>query len=546
MKLFIAQCNPILCDFAYNTKKIVEAIKEAKKAQADLVIFPEMATCGYNPEDLFFEKGFLERQERALEEIVEASSGISVIVGAVRENLQLPGKPLCNSAAIIEDGTLIGFQDKCLLPTYDVFDEWRYFEPAKSERIWQLGNARIGITICEDIWPAFDAFLENRYKDDPLECFIPNKIDLLINISASPYSYGKIKSRHLVAKKVAKRLSCPVALVNQVGAQDGLLFDGSSFVISPTGEFFVQAASFSEDNALFDLDHPKAVKPVHFRPGEELFKALKMGVRDYFHKQSFTKACLGLSGGIDSAVVAQVAVEALGNDNVLALYMPSRFNSNDSKEDAVAIAKNLGIKLQELSIEPALEAFLQTLHDTRESKAFTVTEENLQSRIRATLLMAVSNTSGHIVLNTGNKSEIAMGYTTLYGDAIGAISVLGDLLKREVYEVAGYINEVYGTIPERCLKRAPTAELRFNQKDSDTLPEYPVLDAIVDEYIVHHKTPQEISQAHGIDIHVVEHVLRTIHKNEYKRRQLPFALRVSEKAFSLGRYVPIVSRTGYV
>lgn len=545
MKLYIAQLNPILGDFTYNTNHILEAIQKAKNEKADLVVFPEMAICGYNPEDLFLEPGFVDQQEAALERIVAASKGISVIVGTVRENIRLPGKPLCNSACIIEDGAIVGFQDKCLLPTYDVFDEWRYFEPAKGERVWGIAGKKIGITICEDIWPAFDSFLENRYKDDPLECFIQNKIDLVINISASPYSITKIKSRHFVAQKVAKRLHAPLVLVNQVGGQDGLLFDGSSFVVAPNGELLAQAKSFSEDSVIYDMDHTKGVKQPHVEQGEELYKALAMGVRDYFHKQSFTKACFGLSGGIDSAIVAQIAVEALGRENVLALYMPSRFSSQESREDAQKVASNLGIKLREISIEPALHAILKSLEDTCESKDFGVTEENLQSRIRANLLMAVSNKNGYMVLNTGNKSEVAMGYTTLYGDAIGAISVLGDLLKREVYEVARYINKVYGTIPERCITKAPSAELRFNQKDSDTLPEYPILDTIVDEFIVHHKRAEEISKTHGIDAELVTSVIKKIHANEYKRRQLPFALRVSEKAFSLGRRVPIVSRISF-
>ena len=541
MRLFIGQCNPILGDFAHNTKNILQAIGEAKKALCDLVVFPEMAICGYNPEDLFFEKGFVSKAETALTVIAKACVGLSVIVGTVRENLQLPGKPLCNSACVIVDGQIVGFQDKCLLPTYDVFDEWRYFEPAKSERVWVIGGKKIGITICEDIWPAFDSFLQGRYKDDPLECFV-NKVDLLINISASPYSYGKINNRFLVAKKVAKRLHCPVALVNQVGAQDGILYDGSSFVVAPNEELFALAKSFSEDTAIYDTDKPHAAKMPHFEVGQELFMALTMGVRDYFHKQNFSRACFGLSGGIDSAVVAQVAVEALGKDNVLALFMPSRITCRESRDDALLVAKNLGIKCQELSIEPALEAFLSTLHDSTESKAFGVTEENLQSRIRAVLLMATSNTMGHMVLNTGNKSEIAMGYTTLYGDAIGAISVLGDLLKHQVYEVAGYINRHYDTIPERVITKAPSAELRFNQKDSDTLPEYPILDTIVEEYVVHHKTAEEISKSHNLEQKLVADVIKKIHQNEYKRRQLPFALRVSEKAFSVGRRVPIVCR----
>ncbi len=542
MRLYIAQCNPILGDFAHNTKMILQGIDEAKTSGCDLVVFAELAVCGYNPEDLLLDKHFVQNIEASLATIASHCNGIVAIVGTVRENGQLPGKPLCNSACVIFDGQIIGFQDKCLLPTYDVFDEWRYFEPAKSEIVWELCGKKIGITICEDIWPAFDSFLQGRYRDDPLEYFEKNKVDLLVNISASPYSFGKINNRLEVAKKVAKRLDCTVALVNQVGAQDGLLFDGSSFVVSSNGQLFLQAKSFAADAVLYDTENAQAIQPPRFERGQELFLALTMGVRDYFHKQGFTKACLGLSGGIDSCVVAAVAKEALGQKNVLALFLPSRFTSQDSRTDAYQIAKNLGIEIQELSIEPALNAFLETLDAAPESEDFGVTEENLQSRIRGVLLMALSNKKGHIVLNTGNKSEVAMGYTTLYGDSVGAIGVLGDLLKRQVFEVAGYINQRYKAIPERVLTRPPTAELRFNQKDSDTLPEYPILDAIVDAFIVKRHTPEEIASEQGIDLELVLGVCKKIHQNEYKRRQLPFGLRVSEKAFSLGRKVPIVSR----
>lgn len=542
MRLFLAQCNPTIGDIEHNTKQILQAIAEAKEALCDLVLFSELAVCGYCPDDLLLDRHFVTKVENALVEIAKSCFGITAIVGTVRENSQMPGKPLCNAAAVLSDGQILGFQDKCLLPTYDVFDEWRYFEPAKSDRVWNLGGKKIGITICEDIWKAFDPVLQGRYADDPLECFEDKKLDLLINISASPYSLGKITTRTLVAKKVAKRLNCPVVLVNQVGANDGLLFDGSSFVVSQYDELLSQAKSFSGDGVVFDLQKQHAVAPPLFEPGHELFMALVMGVKDYFGKQGFSKAVLGLSGGIDSSVVAAIAVAALGKENVLGLFMPSRFTSASSREDAFSVAKNLGVECCELSIEPALEAFLQTLYTNPKSQPFGITEENLQSRIRGSLLMATSNKHGHMVLNTGNKSEIAMGYTTLYGDSVGAIGVLGDLLKRQVMQVAGYINKHATVIPERVLTRPPSAELKYNQKDSDTLPEYPVLDTIVDEFVVHQKTAQEIAAAHGFDAALVAGVLKQIHQNEYKRRQLPFGLRVSEKAFSVGRKVPIVSK----
>ena len=542
MKLYIAQINPILGDFDHNVKLILAEIEKAKQTESDLVIFPELALSGYSPEDLLLEKSFIDKQEKALQQVVKASAGISVIVGCFRENQQPLGKPLANSCCVIADAKIIGYQDKCLLPTYDVFDEWRYFEPAISEKEWHIAGKRIGICICEDMWYAYEGILHNRYQDDPLKHFIDKPIDLLINLSASPYAVGKIATRLQVAASVAKRVSCPVALVNQAGGQDGILFDGSSFVVTGDGVLLAKAKTFAVDAVVYDTERQKECEPFLFEPGKELFSALVVGVRDYFHKQGFKKACLGISGGIDSAVVAAIAVEALGKEHVLGLFLPSRFTSQMSREDANQIAKNLGIKLEEHSIEPALEVLIQTLGLTDRSEAFTVVEENLQSRIRGLMLMALSNKERSLVLSTGNKSEVAMGYTTLYGDSVGAVGVLGDMLKRQVVEVASYINRDKMIIPERVLQRAPTAELRFNQKDSDTLPEYPILDSIVEEYVVRHKSAEEIAKAHGFSQSFVQEVIAKIHQNEYKRRQLPLALRVSDKAFTIGRRVPIVSK----
>ncbi len=540
MKVYMAQTNPIIGNFSHNAALIIYEIEKAKEAKCELIVFPELALSGYNPEDLLLEKSFIKRMEEALSLVVQASDGIAVIVGCVRESHQ-SGKPLCNSACVIENKEIVGFQDKYLLPTYDVFDEWRYFEPAKSERIWQIGGKKIGITICEDIWFSYENLLNNRYKDDPLEHFETKNLDLLINISASPYAFGRMKTRVQVTAKVAKRLSCPIVLVNQVGGQDGLLFDGSSFAVGKDGELLANAKSFHADSVVFDTDKQKTASFFQAEAGDELFHALVMGVRDYFQKFGFSKVSFGLSGGIDSAVVAAVAKEALGKENVEAFFLPSRFTSEASREDAYLVAKNLGIKLEELSIEPAFEALLKTLNLTADSKDFTIVEENLQSRVRGTLLMALSNKRGSFILNTGNKSEIAMGYTTLYGDSVGSLGVLGDMLKRQVIAVARYINKDKEIIPKRVLEKAPTAELRFNQKDSDTLPEYPILDTIVDAYIVQHKSAGEIAKEHGYREDFVQQVITKIHANEYKRRQLPPALRVSDKAFSIGRKVPIVS-----
>lgn len=537
MRIFVGQLNPTIGAIEKNCSNIIQTIEQAKEAHCELAVFAEMAICGYNPEDLLLKKGFLEQVEEGLQRIIQATDGITVIVGTVRQAPTLPGKPLYNSAAVIANRELVGFQDKCLLPTYDVFDEWRYFEPAKSERIWQIAGKKVGITICEDIWPALDPFCQQRYRDDPLDTFRGKKLDLAINISASPYSLGKIKRRKEVAKQVAKELSCPMLIVNQVGANDGLLFDGSSVFVDAAGQLIFQAKSFEVDRAVCEKQAHREMEP-----GEELFKALSMGVHDYFAKHGLKKALIGISGGIDSAVVAAIAVDALGQERVDGLFLPSSITSSESREDAFRVSKNLGISIKEISIRDAYTSCETTLKPFLTGGELQVTGENLQARLRAIFLMAVANSHGYLVLNTGNKSELAMGYTTLYGDAVGSIAVLGDLLKRQVYEIARYINRKADVIPERTLTKPPSAELRPNQRDSDTIPEYPILDPIVQEYVVENLSPVEISLKHGFDRKLVEDVIQRIHANEYKRRQAPFALRVSDKAFSTGRRVPIVHK----
>lgn len=527
MRIFLAQCNPIVGDIAYNTNLICQAIQEAKKASVDVVVFSELVLCGYSPDDLLLDNTLPARCHEALLQLASYTHGITALVGCIRTH-EGRGKPLYNSVCIMHDGKILGYQDKSLLPTYDVFDEWRYFEPATSQNVWEINGKKVGITVCEDIW------CTDRYSKDPIEYFEKNKVDFLFNLSASPYSLGKIQERQKAAIAVSTRLNCPVVLVNQVGATDGLLFDGSSFVVSGNA-LVAQAKSFAPDGIVYDFKKSSLVVAPAFEVGEELFLALSMGVRDYFYKQKKTDALIGLSGGIDSSVVAAIATHALGPKHVHGLFMPSRFTSSQSKEDAYKVASNLEIDIQEYSIEPTLSVLLESLNLGPD---FGVTEENLQSRIRGTMLMATANKHDYMVLNTGNKSEIAMGYTTLYGDSVGAIGVLGDLLKHQVYSVAQYVKSM---IPEQVFAKAPTAELKHNQKDSDTLPEYPVLDTIVNDHIVHNKLAEEIAKTHGFALVLVQDILKKIHQNEYKRRQLPFALRISEKAFSTGRKVPIVS-----
>jgi NAD+ synthase (glutamine-hydrolysing) len=530
MQIFVAQINPTIGALDENTRTIIKTIKQAKQEQSRLVVFPEMAICGYIPQDLVFDKEFVKNIERALQSIVEASFGISVIVGLIRKNKNGSGKPLRNSAAIIQDGKLVGFQDKSLLPTYDVFDERRYFEPAEEIGVWTLEGKKVAVTICEDMWCGQSE--EHLYPKDPLDALKSKAVDIHINISASPYSYGKIERRKSIAIEVAKRFSTPFLLVNQVGGQDGLIFDGSSLFVTADGTVSFEAPAFSSYTGPV-IERKERKKPY----GEEVFLGLSFGLRDYFIKQGFKKACVGLSGGIDSSVALAIMVEALGKENVLGVLLPSHYTSNESNEDAYALAKNLDVKTKELSIVPAFYSLVETLKASKEPSVVT---ENLQSRIRGILLMAITNENGSLLINTGNKSELACGYTTLYGDSCGAVAVLGDLLKWQVYEVGRWVNREREIIPERVFLKAPSAELKFGQKDSDSLPEYPVLDRIVEAYIVFCKSAHEISQEFGFDQALVEAIIRRIHQNEYKRRQVPFALRVSEKAFSVGRFIPIV------
>jgi len=539
MKICLSQLNPTIGAIEANTKKIISEIERARHEKVELIVFPELAITGYFPDDLLLQKGFVEKALHALEHIVKVSQSIGIIVGLPRFSKDSKDKSLLNSAAVISDGVLLGYQDKSLLPTYDIFDERRYFHPAETQKLWRIAGKEIGILICEDIWP-FGEEVDERYPFDPLAFFTKHTPDLFVNISASPYSLGKIERRNRVAKTLVEKLSCPVVLCNQVGAQDGILYDGSSIAYNKTGELLAQALSFAESHTIVDLEISRPTSIAREYESGELFLVLTMGLRDYFVKQGHKKALIGLSGGIDSAVVACIAVQALGKEHVMGVLLPSRYTSKESTEDAYTVATNLGINTLELPIEKPFEAYLETLKQLYNGAPFGLTEENLQARIRGTLLMAISNREGYLLLNTSNKSELAMGYTTLYGDACGAVAVIGDLLKSQVFELADWILHHGGAIPLRILQKAPSAELRENQKDSDSLPEYSILDPIVEEYVVHGKSAEEIAKAMGHDITFVEGIIKKIHAAEYKRRQCPFALRVSEKAFSAGRRVPIV------
>jgi NAD+ synthase (glutamine-hydrolysing) len=540
MRVAIAQINTIVGDLRHNRDLIISAINEAKKANAALVVFPEMALCGYPPEDLVLLSGFIHSLEEELHTIVKASMGIAVVLGTIRKNPAKGEKSLCNTAAVIENGRLLGFQDKTLLPTYDVFSERRYFEPAEKNIPWHIAGKSVGVTICEDLWEHAKEVGYSNYPRDPILELKKHPLDLALNLSASPYYVGRPKVRIEVARKAALTVNRPLLLCNQVGGNDSLLFDGHSCYLDAAGNLCALGKGFCDDLLIIDTDQKNPQVTYNLSEAEEIFSALSMGVRDYFGKLGFKKAILGLSGGIDSAIVACIAKEALGPENVQAIGMPSRFTSKQSIEDAKQLADHLNISIEMLSIEEPFESFLHTLEPSFKGTKWDVTEENLQARIRGTLLMSLSNKFGSLVLSCANKSEMSMGYSTLYGDMCGALAILGDLSKGQIYLLANWINSRKTVIPKSILEKEPTAELKHDQKDTDTLPPYEIVDLVLKEYVEEALGPVEIAQRHSIDLQLVKDLLRKIHLNEYKRRQSPPVLRVTKKAFNVGRVFPIV------
>lgn len=541
MKILAAQLNPTIGDLEGNTKKILETIELARKKKIDLIVFPEMAICGYPPEDLVLHGSFIDQIEICLEKVIHASQGLAVIVGLVRRNLHTGGKSLHNSAAIIEDGKLVGFQDKALLPTYDVFDERRYFEPGTSIYPWILKGKKVGVIICEDIWQHAGYIPGGtRYACDPVLELLPHKIDFLVNISASPYQFQKPDVRVKVCAKAARTLHCPVILSAQVGANDQLVFDGYSVYVDGKGELRALGKGFEEDLMIVDLNAEPKPFSFHYDPTNDLYQALVLGVRDYFHKLGFSKACLGLSGGIDSALVACLAVDALGKNNVLCINMPSRYSSKAAIEDAKELASNLGVAYETISIEGPFDDYLKLMKPLFGNRPPDITEENLQARIRGMILMAISNKLGNIVISTGNKSEMALGYCTLYGDMSGGLAAISDVTKTQVYELSRWINREKEIIPQTTIDRAPSAELKPDQKDSDTLPPYDIVDSVLQGYVEDYLSPEEISEKYHLDLPLVVNLVRNIHRAEYKRRQAPPSIRVSKKAFRIGRRYPIV------
>ncbi len=536
MKVALVQTNPIIGAFERNLRQVLQWIGKARQGGCDLVIFPELTLCGYPPQDLLERSSFLESHDRTLTDLIKQINGITCIVG-VPERRDGPGKPLYNSALVLERDHIAFRARKQLLPTYDVFDETRYFEPGTTSTVFPFQGLQCGLTICEDIW-----WSGENYEFDPIKDFAVGPIvpDCLINISASPYYYGKLEERQRVFANLCRRNNLPLLYANQVGGQDGLIFDGHSMVVTATGALHDVACGFGEDMLVVDSDqwHQEG------RGGlvdtvEDVEKALVLGVRDYLHKTGFQKAVLGLSGGIDSAVTAVIACKALGPENVLCVAMPSPYTSQYSVDDALALARNLGCDFELIEISRAMEAYRESLAPLFAGLVEDATEQNIQARIRGNLLMALSNKFNRLLLTTGNKSEMAVGYCTLYGDMSGGLAVIADVPKILVYKLARLINREKEIIPERIITRPPTAELKPNQCDQDDLPPYEVLDVVLQAYLEEHKSIEAIA-AGGIDIQLVRDIVRRIKLNEYKRKQAPLGVKVTTKAFGPGRRYPVV------
>ncbi len=545
MKIAIAQINPVIADIEGNTSKITASIDRASGAGADLIVFPEMSTIGYPPMDILENRKLIRDNISALQEISRHCSRIAAVVGYVDNDAENPPL-LFNAAAFIAGGEIKSRHAKSLLPTYDVFDELRYFSPSGEHTPVMLGGTRIGITICEDIWNDVDC--ENvqgmdrrRYMTDPVHELTGRGIDLLINISASPYSRGKNTIKWKMISEISRRHAIPIVYVNQTGGNDSLIFDGYSFFVDARGEFRAMAAGFAEDFTIIDTNHDNPVIIPREDIVSDIHRALVMGLRDYVRKCGFRDAVIGLSGGIDSALTAAIAAEALGPEHVTGITMPSMYSSQGSVDDSTTLAHNLGIKLYAVPIIDLYNQYRNALKPLFTGLPEDVTEENIQARIRGNLLMSVSNKTGSLLLTTGNKSELATGYCTLYGDMCGGLAVISDLPKTLVYRIARHINRDREIIPASTIEKAPSAELRPNQKDEDSLPPYEILDGILELYIERKMSSDELIEK-GFDPATVSFVLTLVNRNEYKRIQAAPGLKVTSKAFGIGRRVPIANR----
>jgi len=542
MRVLAAQINPTIGDVGGNSHKVLSALQRARHAKADVVLFPELTLSGYFPDDLLLDGEFIGACERELTRIAPATKGLFACVGLPRENPERKEKSLFNSVAVFADGKLLGFHNKILLPTYDVFDERRYFEPGVETKVWEYLGHRIAVSICEDVWQHTGTVGYTHYLLDPVLGWKKKHPDLFLNLSGSPYSLNRKDVRLSVFQSVVKTLGCPLVLCNQVGVNDQLVFDGHSLYLNEKGELIQIAKGFAEDDLAIDLNTHACPCALPENGIKDLYAALVLGVRDYFHKQGFKKGLIGLSGGIDSALVASIAKDALGKEHVFCVGLPSRFSSPGSVADAERLARNLGVSFQVIPIDPVFQTYLNLLEPLFAGRPFDATEENLQSRIRGMILMALSNKEGHILLNTGNKSEMAMGYATLYGDMAGGLGVLHDVTKLNVYKLAAFVNREREVIPQEIIEKVPSAELKENQTDFETLPPYETLDPVIEDYIEERLPPEAIARKRDLQLRFVQDIVRKIHLAEYKRRQAPIGIRVTQKAFSKGRYVPIVQK----
>ena len=549
MRLLLAQINFTVGAFDQNVARMAEAIAHGRTQGADLVVFSELATTGYPPRDLLRHAGFIDRNLEALERVASLTAGgPAALVGFVDRNPLSTGKPLHNAVALCADGRVVDRRAKTLLPTYDVFDEDRYFEPARVVEPMQLGDVRLGVTICEDVWNDRDFWPTRLYHRDPVEDLAAQQVDLFINISASPFSVTKSDLRRRLIRQQAVTHGRYFVYLNQVGGNDELVFDGHSIAIAPSGDEILRGRSFAEDSMACEIPirgsaapAPRALAPYDVSVEEEAYAALVLGLRDYAHKCGFSSAVLGLSGGIDSALTACLAADALGADRVTGVAMPTRYSSDGSVADAEALATNLGIRCHLVPIDAIYQSYLDVVTPLFEGRAPDATEENLQARVRGAALMALSNKFGALLLTTGNKSELAVGYCTLYGDMAGGLAVISDVPKTLVYRLSRYVNRTREIIPASTITKPPSAELRPDQRDEDSLPPYDVLDPIVQAYVEEHLDADAIV-ARGFDRATVRDVLRLIDRSEYKRRQAAPGLKISSTAFGVGRRFPIAAK----
>lgn len=541
MKIALAQINTTIGDFEANEALIRSAYARGVNAGADVVVVPELATTGYPPRDLLLRSGFVEANLGVLGRLEQETGSTALLVGFVGRNPVRPGRELTNAVACLQNGRCLAVRTKSLLPNYDVFDEERYFEPAEENRPVALGGRLVGLTVCEDLWNDEDFWPERRYRRNPAAELAAAGARVLFNLSASPWHLGKDRTREEMLRSLAGKSGVPVVYCNLVGGNDELIFDGGSLVMGSTGSCLARGARFQEDFLVVDTERAVTAPAALAEDEEQVYRALVVGVRDYLHKCGFRSALLGLSGGIDSALTACIAAEALGPENVWGISLPSQFSSAGSLEDARALAANLGIRYDVIPIQAPFLGLQQQLQGVFAGRPADLTEENLQARLRGVVLMALSNKFGALLLTTGNKSELAVGYCTLYGDMCGGLAVISDVPKTMVYRLARWVNRERVLIPESSITKAPSAELRPNQTDQDSLPPYDVLDAILEAYVVEGRAPEEIMRR-AFDPATVTRVLRLIDRSEYKRRQAAPGLKVTTKAFGVGRRLPIAQR----